>query len=177
MNNLFIVIMVCGIIFAGCAKKQVVSSPETQQAAGQQEQTKPTEKITEQKVEKITAEDIKKKASVESAEIFKDVYFNYDRYDIREDALPVLKSVANYAMKNQAQKVLIEGHCDDRGTNEYNLALGDRRAQSIKNYLLSLGVSSSRMEVISYGEEKPLCAEQTENCWARNRRAHFVMAE
>jgi peptidoglycan-associated lipoprotein len=83
--------------------------------------------------------------------------------------------VADYLTKNRAYKILIEGHCDDRGTSEYNLALGDKRAKSAKDFLLSLGVPSSRADVISYGKEKALCSERTEECWAKNRRAHFVI--
>jgi peptidoglycan-associated lipoprotein len=71
--------------------------------------------------------------------------------------------------------VLIEGHCDERGTNEYNLALGERRAKSTMNYLVSQGVQASRITIISYGEERPVCNEKTEECWAKNRRAHFLV--
>jgi len=78
-------------------------------------------------------------------------------------------------MDNPDAKILVEGHTDERGTNEYNLALGDRRANAVKDYLVSLGVSSSRIETISYGEEKPLCMGSDEECWQKNRRAHFVV--
>ena len=70
---------------------------------------------------------------------------------------------------------MVEGHCDERGTNEYNLALGDRRSRAVRDYLVALGIGSNRIETISYGEEKPVCAEKTEECWAKNRRAHFVV--
>ena len=110
-------------------------------------------------------------------EILRDIYFDFDRYDIREDEKPILKSVSGHLLENTEYKILIEGHCDERGTNEYNLALGEKRALSAKKYLLSFGVSSSRMEVISYGEEKPVCAEKTESCWQKNRRVHFVVSE
>ena len=79
------------------------------------------------------------------------------------------------AAENMPAKILIEGHCDDRGTNEYNLALGDRRAKSVRDYLVALGIASNRIETISYGEEEPLCTDQTEECWAKNRRAHFII--
>jgi len=80
-------------------------------------------------------------------------------------------------MKNSAATIMIEGHTDDRGTNEDNLALGDRRAKAVKDFIVSLGVQSSRVETISYGEERPACNEETEECWARNRRAHFLVFE
>ncbi|TAN42967.1 MAG: peptidoglycan-associated lipoprotein Pal [Nitrospirae bacterium] len=105
----------------------------------------------------------------------KDVYFDFDRYDIRDDAKPVLKEASAGLMKNREVKVIIEGHCDERGTNEYNLGLGDRRANAVKDYLLSLGIPAGKIETVSYGEEKPVCNEATEECWAKNRRAHFVL--
>jgi len=83
--------------------------------------------------------------------------------------------VSGHMTKDSSAILSIEGHCDERGTNEYNLALGDRRAKAVKDYLVSLGVPSSRIETISYGEEKPLCSAQNEDCWAKNRRAHFVL--
>ncbi|MBZ0154650.1 MAG: peptidoglycan-associated lipoprotein Pal [Alphaproteobacteria bacterium] len=106
-----------------------------------------------------------------------DVYFDYDKYDIKDDAQPVLKDLAAFLSKNKNTKVVVEGHCDDRGTDEYNLALGDKRANAAKEYLVSLGIPSNRIETVSYGEEKPVCKESTEECWAKNRRAHFVLAE
>lgn len=89
----------------------------------------------------------------------------------------MLKEVSTILSRNKNIKVIIEGHCDERGTNEYNLGLGDRRANSAKEYLISLGIPSNKIETISYGEEKPICTEQTEDCWAKNRRAHFVFIE
>jgi peptidoglycan-associated lipoprotein len=107
--------------------------------------------------------------------MFKDIHFDYDKYNVKDEYKPELKSVASWITKNSGTKLSVEGHCDERGTNEYNLALGDRRAKAVKDYLVSLGVPSSKVETISYGEEKPLCTEQTEECWAKNRRAHFVV--
>lgn len=106
----------------------------------------------------------------------RDIHFDYDKHDIRDDAKPVLKDLAGRLAKDGQLSVIIEGHCDDRGTGEYNLALGDRRASATKIYLLSLGVPSGRMQTVSYGEEKPLCNAATEECWEKNRRAHFVLA-
>lgn len=107
----------------------------------------------------------------------RDINFDYDRYDIREDAKPILKEVAGMLSRAKGIKVVIEGHCDQRGTTEYNLGLGDRRAHSAKEYLIALGVPSSRIETISFGQEKPLCKEGTDSCMAKNRRAHFVFVE
>ncbi|HKA62465.1 MAG TPA: peptidoglycan-associated lipoprotein Pal [Methylomirabilota bacterium] len=103
----------------------------------------------------------------------KDVYFDFDKYDIRQNDAKILDTNAAW-LKTNDNLVLIEGHCDERGTNEYNLALGERRAKSTMNYLVSQGVQAGRITIISYGKERPVCTEHTEDCWAKNRRAHFL---
>jgi peptidoglycan-associated lipoprotein len=105
----------------------------------------------------------------------KDIFFDFDKYDIRPGDAKVLDSNAAWLKSNANHLLLIEGHCDERGTNEYNLALGERRAKSTMNYLVSQGVQASRITIISYGEERPVCTEKTEECWAKNRRAHFLV--
>jgi peptidoglycan-associated lipoprotein len=105
----------------------------------------------------------------------KDVFFDFDRYDLRADARDTLKTSATWLKGNGAARVEIEGHCDERGTNEYNLALGAKRAQAAKDYLVTLGISAERLSTISYGEEIPVCKEQSESCWGQNRRARFVI--
>ena len=174
------VILVSFVLVTGCQKKAATRPEATvppsakEQPASEQKQKGP-EKITEQKVEAIASKDMAA-SSVEGKEgMFEDILFDYDRYDVKEGYRAELKAVSAWMTKNSSASISIEGHCDDRGTNEYNLALGDRRAKSVKDYLVSLGVPSSRMETISYGEEKPLCTEQSEECWAKNRRAHFVI--
>jgi peptidoglycan-associated lipoprotein len=104
----------------------------------------------------------------------KEVYFDYDKFDLRQDARAILKTNADWLKANPSARVEIEGHCDERGTNEYNLALGAKRAQAAKDYLVSLGISADRLSTISYGEELPVCRDQTEDCWQRNRRDRFV---
>ena len=104
----------------------------------------------------------------------KDVFFDFDKYDIRPGDAKMLDANASW-LKSNDNLVLIEGHCDERGTNEYNLALGERRAKSTMNYLVSQGIQASRITIISYGEERPLCTDKTEDCWAKNRRAHFLV--
>ena len=106
-----------------------------------------------------------------------DVLFDYDRYDIRQDARPALNAAASYLNKNRAVHIVIEGHSDERGTNEYNLALGEKRAKATKNYLRSLGISSSRVDTVAYGEEKPLCSDSVESCWQRNRRSSIKLSD
>jgi peptidoglycan-associated lipoprotein len=104
-----------------------------------------------------------------------DIYFDYDTYEIRAEDRPVLDENARWLQANPNTLVLIEGHTDERGTSEYNLGLGDRRAAAAVSYLLTRGVPANRMVAISYGEERPQCTEPTEACWARNRRAHFLV--
>jgi peptidoglycan-associated lipoprotein len=104
-----------------------------------------------------------------------DVFFDFDKYDIRPADAKTLDSNASWLKSNPNHLVLIEGHCDERGTNEYNLALGERRAKSTMNYLVSQGVQANRITIISYGEERPQCTEHTESCWDKNRRAHFLV--
>ena len=105
----------------------------------------------------------------------KPIYFDFDRYDIRPGDARVLDANAQWLKSNAEQLVLIEGHCDERGTNEYNLALGERRAKSTMNYLVSQGVQASRITIISYGEERPICTQKNEECWSKNRRAQFLV--
>jgi len=104
-----------------------------------------------------------------------DVFFDFDKYDVRPGDAKTLDANANWLKSNPNHLVLIEGHCDERGTNEYNLALGERRAKSTMNYLVSQGVQANRITIISYGEERPQCTEHNEACWAKNRRAHFLV--
>ncbi len=111
----------------------------------------------------------------ELAPIFKDITFDYDSFALKPEAKSTLDKVAEALLGKTAIQVMIEGHCDDRGTNEYNLALGQRRANSAKKYLVQLGVSSKRIFTISYGEEKPIDTDQNEEAWANNRRDHFMI--
>ncbi len=187
-----IVLIIAGIVAAaGCSQKKVAYSPEQTPARTQPEikseekkttidtvTTKelPKESITERQITKAQTADAQ--ASVKELQTrIQDIHFDFDKYDVRDEAKPIIKEVASILSKNKEIKVIIEGHCDDRGTNEYNLGLGDRRANATKEYLLSLGIPSAKIDTISYGEEKPVCAEQTEKCWAKNRRAHFVLVE
>lgn len=105
----------------------------------------------------------------------KDIYFNYDQSDLSNDSQTTLATTAQFLKQYPKVRVTIEGHCDERGSEEYNLGLGDRRANSTLSYLSSLGISSSRAKTISYGKEKPECRESNEACWQRNRRAHFIL--
>lgn len=107
----------------------------------------------------------------------KDAFFDFDRYDLSTDARAVLRANADWLKNNPSARVDIEGHCDERGTNEYNLALGAKRAQAARDYLVSLGIAPDRLATTSYGEEIPVCQEHSEGCWRQNRRARFVLVE
>ncbi|HJZ65979.1 MAG TPA: peptidoglycan-associated lipoprotein Pal [Candidatus Acidoferrum sp.] len=106
----------------------------------------------------------------------RDAYFDLDKADLRPDAREALTKTADFLRNYPQAKVTIEGHCDERGSTEYNLALGDRRAAAVKQFLVSQGIAADRMSTVSYGKEKPFCMESNEACWQQNRRGHFVPA-
>ncbi len=106
-----------------------------------------------------------------------DVHFDYNDYSIRAQDGEILKANADWLTKNSGARVQIEGHCDNRGSEEYNIALGAKRAQAAKDYLATLGIAADRMSTISYGKELPICTEDTDECWAQNRRDHFVVQQ
>jgi peptidoglycan-associated lipoprotein len=104
-----------------------------------------------------------------------DIFFDYDQFDLRQDARDRLAQNAKFLTSHPEFILTIEGHADERGTNDYNLALGDRRAAAAREYLVTLGVAANRLRTVSYGEERPFCGESTEACWSQNRRAHFLI--
>ena len=110
------------------------------------------------------------------AQNVKDAYFDLDKSDLRDDARSALTKDAEFLRSYPQVKVSMEGHCDERGSTEYNLGLGQRRTEAAKNYLISLGITADRMETTSWGKERPACNEHTEECWQQNRRAHFVLS-
>lgn len=103
------------------------------------------------------------------------VFFDTDQHTVRAEAQPVLQKQAAWLQKYPAVKLMVEGHCDERGTREYNLALGDRRAYAVKEYLVSLGIDAARLQSKSYGKERPVCAESDDSCWQQNRRGYSVI--
>jgi peptidoglycan-associated lipoprotein len=111
------------------------------------------------------------------AQNVKDVYFDYDKYDVRADQQGSVQADAQFLAQHPNISFTIEGHCDERGSTEYNLALGDNRANAVKNALVQAGVNASRIKTISYGKEKPFCTESNEQCWQQNRRGHFVYGQ
>jgi peptidoglycan-associated lipoprotein len=107
----------------------------------------------------------------------RDAFFDFNKADIRSDARDALGKTAEFLRSYPQVRVTIEGHCDDRGSTEYNLALGDRRASAVKQYLISLGISADRLNTVSFGKEKPFCTQTTEDCYQQNRRGHFVRSK
>ena len=167
-----------------CAKKQVtmetqeMAADESQQSAEDEAARREAEEArlreqrareARQRQEASSMSEAARRAAFEDEEI----HFDFDKYVLTPQAMMILDDKAAYLREHPTVRVLVEGHCDDRGSNEYNLALGDRRANSAKNYLVKSGVAESRMTTISYGEEQPLCMQQNESCWYRNRRGHF----
>ena len=115
--------------------------------------------------------------SFEESSELKDIHFKFDKYDLDNNSRAILKGNADYLKHNPSLQIEVHGHCDERGTNNYNIALGERRAHSTKTYLVSQGVNSKRVRVISFGEEKPFCLDSNETCWYQNRRAHFMVSK
>jgi len=184
--GLLLVFALSLLIFSGCAEKQAVVKDE----AIQQQKAEPAtttndeaarlakEKADREAALKAQAEKdarAKRNAAALADLNIQNIYFDYDKSSIRPDAREILKANAEIFTKNNDAKIVVEGYCDERGTAEYNMALGERRAQEAKQYLVNLGINASRIETISYGEEKPLDTRSTEEAWAQNRRAQFLL--
>ncbi len=196
MFGLVVALMALG---SACAKKQVKQetvpvvaqeddsaarrAAEEAEAAKKRAESEAAEEARKRAAEE--AEASKKRADAEAAQrLLQDqmnafesekIYFDYDRADLKPEAQATLEKKARFLESNQSYSVIIEGHCDERGTNEYNLALGERRADAAKKYLGSLGISGGRITTISYGEEKPVAAGHNESSWSQNRRDEFKL--
>ena len=174
------------VLGVSCAKKTVTMEAEPMEeeraveSAAAQQSAEEAAAAREAKLAQMSEADRQRQEAAMMAEeakmrafVDEHVHFDFDKYDLKPKAMMILDEKAAYLREHPEVRVLIEGHCDERGTNEYNLALGDRRANSAKNYLVRSGVAESRITTISYGEEQPLCMEHAESCWWRNRRAQF----
>lgn len=172
------------LLFAGCAGKNVSSSSgdaNSQAGKGKSEQimpdaitTIPPERSFERPGGNQPSNLSLAPSGASGSNALGDVFFDYDRFQIRNDALAVLDANAGWFRANQSKTVLIEGHCDERGTSAYNLVLGEKRARAAKTYLQDMGVQASQLQITSYGEAKPFCKQANEDCYQQNRRAHFV---
>ena len=198
--SILILILCIGLIMTGCPKKTAVKeepsikkSEEAAREAARIEAERARE-AKEKELARIKEEEARKaqekkefeqsliakktpgiEGEVFESKLIKDIYFEFDKYDIRQVDAEILKGNAALLMKFPNVKIQIEGHCDERGTVEYNLALGERRANSTKNYMISLGISGNRISIISYGKERPMDPGHNEEAWAKNRRAHSVI--
>ena len=162
-----VLMMVAAIAVTGCAKKKRISD---ESAIGGTGGTGNEESLNESG----SLGRYKRGLGPEEDGVLKDIHFAYDSYELDGSARDVLAANAEWLKENKRARTEIEGHCDERGTVEYNLALGAKRAKAVKDYLVSLGVGAERLTTISYGEELPLCRDAGEQCYARNRRVHFV---
>ena len=182
--SLVLLLVIPGVLcIASCAKKAVKVEPvEVQDEAArkaaaeaaeraQQEKLARQRGIEEQRLKEKQA--VREKMAARNMFINEDIHFDFDKYNLLPMAQQILQKKAEWLWNNPDVTVIIEGHCDERGTNEYNLALGDRRAESARTYLINLGIAGSRLTTISYGEERPVDSGHNEVAWAKNRRAHF----
>ncbi|OGP87755.1 MAG: peptidoglycan-associated lipoprotein [Deltaproteobacteria bacterium RBG_16_47_11] len=196
--SLFIIILCLGLFLAGCPKKTVVVSRDqrsvqrSEEAARLEREREAKEakgrelaRLREEELKKPTGGELerslvtKKEPGIEGevfeSKMLKDIHFDFDKYDVRRVDEEILKENAAWLKNNPKMKIQIEGHCDERGTVEYNLALGERRASNTKKYLVFLGIPPDRISTISYGEERPLDKGHHEEAWDKNRRAHIVV--
>lgn len=153
-----------------CSKKAVKPTKTIAQEGGQQAQNSAVkeEGLTKKKYPGIQGEFLESKA-------LKDIHFDFDKFNIKSSAAAVLKKNAEFLLAHPTYKIQIEGHCDERGSVEYNLVLGERRAESARKFLSNLGVNKDQLSTISYGEEMPLDPRHNEEAWAKNRRCHFII--
>jgi len=176
-QRMYVPVMILLSIFVlwGCPKKAEVAT-ETQETAPAKEEPKVEQKAEPMKEEakpEAAKEEPTERAAAASTGL-QPIYFDFDKSFVRDDGRAVMKANAEWLKANPKVKIRIEGNCDERGTKEYNQALGQRRATSAKKYFTDLGISAKRISLISYGKEKPVCSDQTEDCWQKNRRDDFV---
>ncbi|HEY6289277.1 MAG TPA: peptidoglycan-associated lipoprotein Pal [Nitrospiraceae bacterium] len=169
------------LLLAGCAGKNVSSSSGDQSGKAKTEviqpdaiKTVPLERSFDRPSGSIPSARATESGVASDTNALGDVFFDYDRFQIRKDAMPLLDANAGWLRSSGSKTVLIEGHCDERGTLAYNLVLGEKRARAAKQYLQDLGVPASQLQTTSYGETRPFCKQQNEDCYQQNRRAHFV---
>ena len=193
-----IFVLCIGLVLMGCPKKTVVKDePSAKAEAAKME----AERVAKEKEKEAKEKEVKEKEAARLEEqakkeferslvakrtpgiegevfessLLKPIHFDFDKYDIRPADTEILKGNSAFLKKFPNVKIQIEGHCDERGTNEYNLALGERRANSTKKYITSLGITADRVSTISYGEEKPMDPGHNEEAWTKNRRANFLI--
>ena len=180
---LLLSLSIVALVYAGCAKRPALtqlsapspSGPATGSPGAGATAPAPAPAVTPPARDLSTGPGSRPglKEFAATAEV-KTIHFDFDKYDIRPGDAAILEANARWLGANPKDLVMIEGHCDERGTNEYNTALGERRARATMNYLVKRGIQQSRLSTVSYGEERPLCTGHAEACWSENRRAQFL---
>ncbi|MEK6725214.1 MAG: OmpA family protein [Deltaproteobacteria bacterium] len=189
------VLVIAATILTGCPKKATIvkeeakapvvdmkaeaeakAKAEAEAKAKKEAEAEATARAEAEARAKAEAE-AKTEAAAKEAVRLEDIHFDFDMYEIKGNDKEILSALADVLLKKKDANLLLEGHADDRGNSAYNLALGERRAQSAKEYLVTLGVSAARISTTSYGQEKQVCTEPSEDCWWKNRRVHFVVQE
>jgi peptidoglycan-associated lipoprotein len=176
-NSALVVALACAVAFVGCGKKTPPPQPAPPPVAPATPPPAPAP--TQAPVVEVNEYDRIKAMSSDEIDrlgLLAEVHFDYDRADIREADRAILTKNADVLKKFDFIRVTVEGHCDERGTVEYNLSLGERRSKAASDYLVSLGVPADRLKTVSYGKEVQLCQDASEQCWFRNRRAHFTVS-
>lgn len=169
----FLLIISVALFFYSC-KKKVKTIPQPEKKVEKVEKVE--EKVPKLKVEKLSEEEIFQRKTIEELnkeQVLKMIHFDFDKANIRDDMVPILERNAEWLKKHPTVKIRIEGYCDERGTVEYNLALGEKRAKAARDYLVSLGISPDRITIVSYGKSNPIDPRHNEEAWFKNRRAEF----
>ncbi|MBS3743755.1 MAG: peptidoglycan-associated lipoprotein Pal [Wenzhouxiangellaceae bacterium] len=168
----FFLVSALAILLGACATdtRDVPAEPEPQP----QEPSEPSEPVEVDRVNPVDFADSRNLDNPESTLSQREIYFEFDRSDVRAEYLPIIRAHAQYLKANPSARMLLEGHADERGSREYNLGLGERRGNSVLDLMQAEGASASQIEVVSYGEERPVCRQSSESCWERNRRVEIV---
>ncbi|MCK5707401.1 MAG: peptidoglycan-associated lipoprotein Pal [Candidatus Aureabacteria bacterium] len=164
--KMFAILLACSVVFTGCKKSAKKDATATDATLGYKDIP-----LTEISLENF------EEPSEELAFIFRSIHFDYNKYNIKSSDASILNDIAGWMRENPSKLLLIEGHCDERGSNEYNLALGEQRSLSVRRYLISLGLDPARLHTVSYGEERPIAFSQNEESWNKNRRAEFLISK
>jgi peptidoglycan-associated lipoprotein len=179
MKHVCIFVVVGMFVLVGCAPKTIetvqrpTASVTERSLSDQTGTTGRRSAITEEELARAERERLLREQEGKAETLMKDISFDYDSYAISSSELPKIDAVGNYLKQNRETRIIAEGHCDERGTVEYNLALGQKRAEAVKAYLVKMGVDAGRIRAISFGKEVPVDPGHTEDAWAKNRRAHF----
>jgi peptidoglycan-associated lipoprotein len=164
-------VAVLALLLSACATdtRDVPPEPEPEPRP-----TEPTDPVEVDRVDPADYADSRNLDNPDSLLSEREIFFEFDRSDVRSEYVPIIEAHAAYLRANPSARMLLEGHADERGSREYNLGLGERRGNSVRDLMLANGASSDQIEVVSYGEERPVCRQSSESCWERNRRVEIV---